>query len=71
MTNDTRKANMGSPSSQKYETKVGFKHSKDKLCLTKKESKTIDAYIRKYYGRLYKKGCKTPPLDFSTKLTGD
>ena len=38
-----------------YESRVGLKEKIDPVCLTKKETKFIDRWLRKHEGKLYKK----------------
>ena len=41
--------------SLQYEHRVGFKEKIDPVCLTKKETKFIDNWLRKHEGKLQKK----------------
>jgi hypothetical protein len=41
--------------SHKYQTRSGCKEELDPVCLTKKETRFIDNWLRKHEGRLLKK----------------
>lgn len=41
--------------SLQYETRVGFKEKVDPVCLTKKETRFIDNWLKKHEGKFHKK----------------